>query len=76
MRFDGVAYRAPEGEGLSEVSNDGQPLGVGDILSLATKLAERMLQSRSTGRTFSVDDLDVVVKAAEFSRFACPGQQL
>ena len=47
------------------VSDDAQPLGVGDVLSLATKLAERMLQARSTGRTLSVDDLDVVVKAAE-----------
>lgn len=47
------------------MSDDAQPLGVGDILSLATKLAERMLQARSTGRTFSVDELDVVVKAAE-----------
>jgi hypothetical protein len=47
------------------VSDDAQPLRVGDILSLATKLAERMLQARSTGRTFSVDELDVVVKAAE-----------
>ena len=45
--------------------DDAQPLGVGDVLSLATKLAERMLQARNTGRTFSVDDLDVVVKAAE-----------
>ncbi|MCJ2102966.1 hypothetical protein [Methylobacterium sp. E-046] len=47
------------------MSDDAQPLGAGDILSLATKLAERMLQARSTGRTFSVDELDVVVKAAE-----------
>lgn len=47
------------------MSDDAQPLGVGDILSLATKLAERMLQSRSTGCTFSVDELDVVVRAAE-----------
>ena len=47
------------------MSDDVQPLGVGDILNLATTLAERMLQARSTGRAFSVDELDVVVKAAE-----------
>jgi len=65
MRFDGLAYRSPAAGGLSEVSDDAQPFGVGDVLSLATKLAERMLQARSTGRMFSVDDLDVVMKAAE-----------
>ena len=47
------------------MSDDAKPLSVRDVLRLTTKLAERMLQMRSTGSTLSVNELEAV-KAAEF----------
>ena len=69
MRIErtGVPHRAAEGEGLSEMGgHDARPLGLRDILSLSTKVAERVLHTRSAGHTLSVNELEAVVKAAEF----------
>ena len=66
MRSDRPAHRASEGDGLSDVNNDSRLISVLDVLRLATKLAERMVQIRSTGRTLSVEELVAIVKAAEF----------
>ncbi|MCJ2014316.1 hypothetical protein [Methylobacterium sp. J-076] len=48
------------------MSHNAQPLNARDVLRLSTKLAERMLHTNSTGHAFSVDELEAVVKAAEF----------
>lgn len=47
-------------------SDDERTLGLRDILSLSTKVAERVLHTRSAGHTLSVTELEAVVKAAEF----------
>lgn len=66
MRSDRPAYRASDGNGLSKVNSDSRQISVLDVLRLATKLAERMVHIRSTGRALSVDELVAIVKAAEF----------
>lgn len=48
------------------MSHDAQPLSIRDILSLTTKLAERVLHTRKAGNPLSVNELEAVVKAAEF----------
>ena len=66
MRSDCPADRAAEGNRLSEVNNDSRLISALDVLRLATKLAERMVHSRRTGRSLSVEELIAIVKAAEF----------
>lgn len=48
------------------MTGEAPTLNVRDVLSLTTKLAERMLHLRSTGHTHSVGELEAIVKAAEF----------
>lgn len=48
------------------MSDDARPASVGDVLSLSTKVAERVLHARSAGPAPSVSELEAVVKAAEF----------
>ncbi|WP_267361669.1 MULTISPECIES: hypothetical protein [unclassified Methylobacterium] len=48
------------------MSDDAQPLGIRDIMSLATKLAERVIHTHNAGQPFSMNELEAVVKAAEF----------
>lgn len=66
MRSDCPADRAAEGNRLSELNNDSRVISALDVLRLATKLAERMVHSRRTGRALSVEELVAIVKAAEF----------
>lgn len=46
--------------------DDARTAGLRDILSLSTKVAERVLHTRNAGHTLSVTELEAVVKAAEF----------
>lgn len=46
--------------------DDAQTLGIRDILSLSTKVAERVLHTRNAGHTLSVTEVEAVIKAAEF----------
>ena len=62
-----VLNTAAAGEGRSDRGvNDARPLGVRDILGLTVKVAERVLQTRSAGQALSTNELEAVVKAAEF----------
>ena len=51
---------------MSDREPDTEPLSARDVLNLSTKLAERVLHTRGAGQTFSVNELEAVVKAGEF----------
>lgn len=48
------------------MNDDARSASVGDVLSLSTKVAERLLHAQSAGPAPSVNELEAVVKAAEF----------